>query len=172
MAEIRLVPVILTMVAREDIMHLFQGVPLPEVRQQVIARLHREADAQGGTLAELDTCLLLCQSQTAIGKAVRAYEQEHACIVPRRGTVHDMGRSVTHKAIIAKKAFLEAKQAPQLVGRTWWGCAPRTGTAKQVWQSVHCPRCCTPADDVPIHRQRIVVFNWPFFRQRIVDSGA
>ncbi len=114
MAEIRLVPVILTMVAREDIVHLFQGVPLSKVRQEVIARLHREADAQGGTLAELDTSLLLCQSQTTIAKAVRAYEQEHGCIIPRRGTVHDIGRSVTHKAIIAKKAFLEAKQAPDV----------------------------------------------------------
>lgn len=118
MAETRLVPVILTLVAREDIEQLIRNVPLQEVRRQVIARLHREADAQGGVLAETDTCLLLCQSQRTIGTAIRDYEREHQCILPRRGTVHDMGRSVSHKAVIAKKAFQEAKQAPDVAWET------------------------------------------------------
>lgn len=118
MAETRLVPVILTLVAREDIERLIRQVPFPEVRRQVIARLHREAEAQGGVLAETDTGLLLCQGQTAISHAIRTYEQEHDCILPRRGTVHDMGRSVSHKAIIAKKALQEAKPAPDVAWET------------------------------------------------------
>ena len=118
MTEMHLVPVILTLVAREDLDKLVQGVPLQEVRQQVIVRLHREADTQGGTLAETDTGLLLCQSQRVISNAIRAYEKADQCIVPRRGTVHDMGRSVSHKVIIAKKAFLEAKQAPDVAWET------------------------------------------------------
>jgi len=114
MAETRLVPVILTLVAREDIERLIKGVRFQEVRQQVIARVHREADAQGGTLAQTDSGLLLWQSHGTISNAIQAYEKEHNCIIPRRGTVHDLGRSVSHKAVIAKKALLEAKQAPDV----------------------------------------------------------
>lgn len=114
MAKTRLVPVTLTLVAQEDIKRLIQGLPLTEVRRHVVARLHREADAQGGVLAETDTSLLLGQSHGAISDAIRAYEQEHQCILPRRGTVHDLGRSVSHKALIAKKALQEAKQAPDV----------------------------------------------------------
>lgn len=118
MAETRLVPVVLTLVAREDIQRLFQGVPLKEVRRYVIARLHKEAEAQGGVLAEADTGLLLNHSPTTIGKAIRAYEQEHQCVIPRRGTVHDLGRSVSHKPLIAKKAIQEGKQAPDVAWET------------------------------------------------------
>jgi hypothetical protein len=118
MAETRLVPVLLTLVAREDIESLIQGISIPELRRRVVVRLHREADAQGGVLAETDTSLLLCQSHGAISAAIRAYEQEHQCVIPRRGTVHDLGRSVSHKALIAKKAIQETKQAPDVAWET------------------------------------------------------
>ncbi|HJW89987.1 MAG TPA: DUF1670 domain-containing protein [Anaerolineales bacterium] len=118
MAETRLVPVILTLVAREDLERLIKGVALPEVRRHVVARLHREAEAQGGVLAATDTSLLLSQSPGAISKAIRAYEQAHACVLPRRGTLHDLGRSVSHKALIAKKALLEAKSPPDVAWET------------------------------------------------------
>ncbi len=114
MAETRLLPVILTLVAREDIERLIKDIPLKEVRSHVVARLHREADAQGGTLAQTDTALLLCQSTALISSTMLAYEHKHQCIIPRRGTVHDLGPSVSHKALIAKKAFQEGKQAPDV----------------------------------------------------------
>jgi len=118
MAETRLLPVILTLVAREDIQSLIQGISLPDVRQQVIARLHQEADAQGGTLAETDSSLLVWQSHGRVSDLIRAYEQAHQCVIPRRGTVHDLGRSVSHKPLIAKKAIQEAKQAPDVAWET------------------------------------------------------
>ncbi len=118
MAETRLVPVVLTLVAREDIQRLFQGMSLPELRSHIVARLHREADAQGGVLAETDTGLLLNCNPSTIGSAIRAYEQEHDCVIPRRGTVHDLGRSVSHKSLIAKKAIQEGKQAPDVAWET------------------------------------------------------
>ncbi len=118
MAETRLVPVVLTLVTRSDIQMLARGVPLPQVRQEIAARVLRETDAQGGVLAETDVALLFCVSPGTISKAVRAYEQEHQCTLPRRGTVHDLGPSVTHKGLIARKAYLEAKQAPQVAWET------------------------------------------------------
>ena len=118
MAETRLVPVILTLVTRADIVSLLNGTPLAEVRRTVIHRLHCEADAQGGVLAESDTGLLLWQSPSTISVAIRRYETEHQCIIPRRGTVHDLGRSVSHKAVIVKKALLEAKPASEVAWET------------------------------------------------------
>jgi hypothetical protein len=35
-------------------------------------------------------------------------------MVPRRGTIHDMGRSVTHKAIICYKRLVEQKPTSQV----------------------------------------------------------
>jgi hypothetical protein len=112
MAETRLLPVVLTLVTQEDIECLMKGQSMRQVRSRVVVRLHREAEAQGGVLAETDTSLLLCQSHGTISKIIREYEQEHQCIIPRRGTIHDLGRSVSHKATIVKKVLLEGKQAP------------------------------------------------------------
>lgn len=118
MAETRLVPVILTLVTPQDIQRLVQGTSITQVRQHVFARMHREADAQGGVLAETDTSLLTAHHLNTVSQALLAYEHEHQCVIPRRGTVHDLGRSVSHKALIAKKAILEAKQAPDVAWET------------------------------------------------------
>lgn len=118
MATTRLLPVTLTLINREDIEALVKQVSPKIVRRQVVARLHRESEAQGGVLAISDTSLLLHQSASTIGLDIRLYEQEHQCVIPRRGTVHDLGRSVSHKAIIVKKALQEGKQAPDVAWET------------------------------------------------------
>lgn len=118
MAETRLLPVILTLVTRSDIQLLARGTSRLQVRQEIVARLLREAVAQGAVLAEIDLALLFSVNPSTVGSAIRAYERAHQCILPRRGTLHDLGPSVTHKGLIAKKAFLEAKQAPQVARET------------------------------------------------------
>jgi hypothetical protein len=118
MATTRLLPVTLTLIDRQDIEALFNQVPPKIVRRQVVARLHRQAEAQGGVLAISDSSLLLHQSPATIGRDIRLYEQEHQCIIPRRGTLHDLGRSVSHKRIIVKKALQEGKQAPDVAWET------------------------------------------------------
>ncbi|WP_343425521.1 DUF1670 domain-containing protein [Candidatus Amarolinea dominans] len=37
------------------------------------------------------------------GQLLRQYEQEHAMTVPIRGTVHDIGPSVSHKAEVIRR---------------------------------------------------------------------
>jgi hypothetical protein len=118
MAQTRLVPVVLTLVAADDIQALAHGTPRRQVTQQVIARLHTEADHQGGVLAEVDTGLLLAYSRGYISKFIRAYERRTGEIVPRRGTVHDMGASLTHKAVIARKVLCERKSTAQTAADT------------------------------------------------------
>jgi hypothetical protein len=118
MTETRLRPVILTLVAAEDIRALAQGTSRPQVSQQVIARIHQEAQNQGGVLAETDTALLLAAADGYISELIRTYEKRTGQIIPRRGTVHDLGPTVSHKATIAKKALLERKSTAQTASAT------------------------------------------------------
>lgn len=112
MEETRLVPVVLTVVASEDIERLMKGESRQELLAHIVARLHRETFEQGGVLTATDTSLILCYSRSHISGAIRYYEKKHNCVIPRRGTVHDMGPTVTHKAAICRKVLKEGKQTP------------------------------------------------------------
>lgn len=118
MAETHLVPVVLTLVAPEDLRALAQGTPRPQVSQQVAVRLHREAEAQGGVLAIVDTAILLAYSAPYVSRLIGAYETQTGEVVPRRGTLHDLGPSLTHKAVIARKVLAERKSTRQTAQET------------------------------------------------------
>src|SRR5271167_3149570 len=45
---------------------------------------------------------------------VLSHERETGKLIPRRGTIHDMGRSVSHKAIICSKSLVERKPTSQV----------------------------------------------------------
>jgi hypothetical protein len=118
LTQTRLVPVVLTLVDPADIQRLMKGTSRVLVTQEIIARIHGEADEQGGVLAQTDTALLLAYHDTTISKHIRAYEERTSQVIPRRGTVHDLGPSVTHKASIARKALLERKSTSQTASTT------------------------------------------------------
>lgn len=67
------------------------------------ARWCFEAYEQGGVLTHLDLSLLSGISQKVIREALWAYEAETGTIVPTRGTVHDIGSGVTHKAEVVRR---------------------------------------------------------------------
>jgi hypothetical protein len=118
LAETRLVPVVLTLVDLADIRALAQGLTRTQVSEQIIVRLHREADTQGGVLSEIDTALLLAYTPGHISDLICAYEKRTGAIVPRRGTVHDLGPTLTHKAVIARKVLRERKTTAQTARET------------------------------------------------------
>ena len=47
--------------------------------------------------------LLSGLAESYAGQLLRQYEQEHAMTVPIRGTVHDIGPSVSHKAEVIRR---------------------------------------------------------------------
>ncbi len=71
--------------------------------QHRFVRWCREAYAQDGVLTLLDLSLLSGLAESSIGQLLRQYEQEHSTTVPIRGTVHDIGRSVSHKAEVIRR---------------------------------------------------------------------
>jgi len=67
------------------------------------ARWCFEAYEQGGVLTFLDMAMLSGLSEKVIRGYIHEYEAEQGCIVPTRGTVHDIGPSVTHKAEVVRR---------------------------------------------------------------------
>lgn len=117
-ADNRLVRVVLDLVAPEDTVRLLAGERLPALRRDAVARLFLQADEQGGCLTSAEVAVLLRISSSAIVYYIKQWEHEHGRLLPRRGTVHDMGRTLTHKPIIVRKLFLEGKSVEQVCRET------------------------------------------------------
>lgn len=105
----KLVPVVLTIVADEDISNLEKDISIVENRQNAIARITQEAYAQGALLSMRDIGLLFTASVEAISVNRKKYEEKHSCILPHTGNLHDMGSCITHKYQIVFKYVVEKK---------------------------------------------------------------
>jgi len=104
-----LVPVQLQMVTEKEI-ELLMAPALRRDRKACrafnrtrYARWCFDAYEQGGVLTLLDLSLISGLSEHYVGELLREYESETGKVVPTRGTVHDMGRSVTHKAEVVRR---------------------------------------------------------------------
>lgn len=75
-----------------------------------------EAYKQGGVLTQLDLSLLSGLSVQYISCALREHEDETGEVVPTRGTVHDIGPSVTHKPEVIRRWL--RKESPARIART------------------------------------------------------
>ena len=118
MENTKIVPVVLNLVNHDDISKLKNRTPLKTVRRDIKARLYQEADQQGGTLSETDISLITMCCMTTVAKQTLNYEKEHSITLPRRGTIHDMGRSVSHKTTICRKRKIERKSTSQVAQET------------------------------------------------------
>lgn len=99
MFRTKLVPVVLTLISSEDIKKMaYERKDFKETRPMIVARLLKEAKNQRGVLALSDVGVMLGVSNSAISDAVKRYHKEHPGErLPYRGTIHDMGRTISHK---------------------------------------------------------------------------
>jgi hypothetical protein len=109
MTHTRQVPVVLTVVDQDDIAKLRAGVKWTEVLKRALVRAAHEAYGQGGAITCTDLSVLFHHSSNRIAELIREYEIETGEVVPRRGNLHDIGRTITHRRIICRKAYLEGK---------------------------------------------------------------
>jgi hypothetical protein len=107
--HVRFVPVTLTMIDEKDIQQLADGVPMPVIIKQGIARITKEAYAQGALLSMRDIGLLIWRQGTSISAYRKSYEKEHNVSLPHTGSLQDMGSCVSHKSIIIKKVTIDKK---------------------------------------------------------------
>lgn len=106
-ADTKLTPVVLDLVLPEEAALRANGAKLRDLKRDAAARLFQQAYQQDGVLTNIEVALLLKLSPSTVGKYVAQWEIERNQVLPRRGTIHDMGPSLTHKRIIIHKLFIE-----------------------------------------------------------------
>jgi hypothetical protein len=102
-------PVVLTLVNNDDINLFEKEKPIKDIRKQVIARVVKEAYAQGGILSMRDLSLIMSTNASMISIQRAEYEQENRTVLPHTGVIHDMGSTITHKKQIVFKHVVEKK---------------------------------------------------------------
>jgi len=120
----RITPVILSVVHDEDRKTRENGYSHKELRKFKIARLLREAYEQKGVLSQADVAEMLGVSTGTVSKDIREYQIENQVVLPYRGTIHDLGRAITHKKIIIGH-FLKNVPTPdiaRITGHTEEAC--------------------------------------------------
>jgi hypothetical protein len=115
-ANVRFVPVTLTMIDEKDIAQLARGVPMSQIAKQGIARITKEAYEQGALLSMRDIGLLTWRYSGAISAYRKQYEKEHDITLPHPGSLQDMGSCISHKSMIVRKVAVEKKD-PLIVAR-------------------------------------------------------
>ena len=113
LSKMRVVPTILSITHEEDKQMRINGYSHQEIRRYRVARLLKEAYAQKGVLTQADVAELIGVSAGTIGKDIKVYQTEQGIILPYRGTIHDIGPSLTHKKVIIEK-FLQGIPTPDI----------------------------------------------------------
>lgn len=113
-----LTPVVLDLVGQEEIAQRAQGAKLRDIKVAATARLFTQAYQQDGVLTNAEIAILLKISPATVSKYIQTWEEQNRQSLPRRGTIHDMGPSVTHKSIIIHKLFMEQKTVEQVAQET------------------------------------------------------
>ncbi len=118
MRETKLKSVVLDLVRSKDIEERAEGKRLREIKKEAAVRLFNQADNQNGCMTNAEVAILLKISPPTVGRYVQEHEFETGEMVPRRGTIHDMGPTLTHKKPIIRKLFLEGKSVREVSRET------------------------------------------------------
>lgn len=108
-----LTTVVLDLVRSQDAVERAEGKKLRDIKKEATVRLCQQAYKQDGCLTNAEISILLKISAGTAGKYISEWELENKSVLPRRGTIHDMGPSLTHKKIIIHKLFIEQKSVQQ-----------------------------------------------------------
>lgn len=111
MKDIPQVPVVLDLITQEDLQALAAGRKYIDIRRQRTARLLDQAFAQGGVLSQSDVASMILVSNDSIGEDIRHFQKKEKHLLPYRGTIHDLGRTLTHKVEIIRlfeQGYLES----------------------------------------------------------------
>ncbi|HUU16709.1 MAG TPA: DUF1670 domain-containing protein, partial [Sedimentisphaerales bacterium] len=57
----------------------------------------------------VDLSEILNIADSLVAQLLSKYERQNKTLIPRRGTIHDAGNSLSHKRIICHKRYVEGK---------------------------------------------------------------
>lgn len=99
-------PVVLTLLTPEEMQWPLKTIAdLKKLKMRQIERLTAEAWQQDGVLTTLDMEWILGISPNLIRQLLEAYHERFGILLPTAGTVLDMGRTLTHKALVVEMAL-------------------------------------------------------------------
>jgi hypothetical protein len=114
----RMVPVIVTLLADNEAAQRRDGKRLRDLKRDAVARVCQEIDTQGGCVTAAELAIMFKTTNVTVGKYIAQWEEEHGTLLPRRGTIHDMGPTLTHKKEICRLLFIDGKTVSQVVNLT------------------------------------------------------
>jgi len=118
MNQMKLIPIIVTIITEEELQQLSDGATLRAMRPMITARILKEAYAQGGVLSFNDIAAITGMNIRAAKKAAADYRNKHPDeVLPHSGTIFDCGNTLTHKRIIIKH-HLQGKLTQQIAQLT------------------------------------------------------
>jgi predicted transcriptional regulator len=149
----KLKPVFVDMIAPEDIEAVLRGTKARDIRQTATVRLFQQAKQQGGVLTGVDVATMMRLSPATISRYVRDWEKKHQELVPRRGTIHDMGPSLTHKKQICYKVIVQGMSVESAARETRHSPEAVTRYVKDYKRILAClNKGLTPADTAFVAR--------------------
>lgn len=116
--DTELTTVVLDLVLPGDAADRAAGRKLRDIKIDAAARLCIQAYEQDGCLTNAELAILLKIAPGTAGRYIAIWEATHRQVLPRRGTIHDMGPTLTHKRIIIDKLFIERKTVQQTARET------------------------------------------------------
>jgi len=102
----------------DDIENRNKGIKAREIKKQKLKRILLKAIEQDVVFSNQDIAHIMNLSPCTISKYIREIEEEENILLPRRGTIHDLGPTITHKVYILKKIKLELKSIEQTCRET------------------------------------------------------
>jgi len=114
-----LVTVVLDASTDEDVQARIDRVSTSQWRLRKATRMCRQAYEQGALLTNHDLSEILNIADSLIAQLLTSYERKNKTLIPRRGTIHDAGNSLSHKWIICHKRYAEGKNADQIARETY-----------------------------------------------------
>jgi hypothetical protein len=118
-ADTDLVTVVLDVSTPKDIQLRIDRMSNPQRKLHKALRMCRQAYKQGGLLNNYDLSEILNVSDSYISNLLLDYERRKKTIVPRRGTIHDIGSGLSHKWVICHKRYVEGKSPDQIARETY-----------------------------------------------------
>lgn len=115
MKEIPQVPVILDLLTDGDLQALADGEAFSTVRRRRHARLLDQAYEQGGALAYTELSAMTLTAEWTVSDDITAVQEAEDRLLPHRGTVHDVGPTLSHKTEVAR--LLEEGYLEPEIGR-------------------------------------------------------
>lgn len=117
--DTQLTTVVLDLVQSCDAADRAAGKKLRDMKMEAAARMFTQSYEQDGCMTNAEIALLLKISPSTVSKYVSEWELQNSAVLPRRGTIHDMGPTFTHKKIIIHKLFIEQKTVQQTARETY-----------------------------------------------------